>query len=339
MINPTYILAIESSCDDTSVAIVTTDYKIVAQSTSAQPDHNMFGGVLPELASRLHMKNLLYLIDGVLSSSRLVAADLQAIAVSINPGLIGSLLVGLSFAKSYAWSLGIPLITVNHMLGHVFANYLAHHTLKPPFLALIVSGGHTELVHFTTETVFTQIGKTLDDAAGETFDKSAKLLKLGYPGGPIIDMLAKQGNPHLVEFPRALPQKDNYNFSYSGVKTSIMQFISKQSSQWLTEHQNDVAASLQLAIVEPLVNKTCRYAKQHRIKQILISGGVAANSLLRSLMTEKAAQSGISVFFPPLSLCMDNAAMIGAAAIPKFKAGIWSELSVNAFSEKGARNL
>lgn len=334
-----YILAIESSCDDTSVAIVSTDYQIICQSTSSQPDHNLFGGVLPELASRLHMKNILFLIEGVLKNSGISPAQLSAIAVSINPGLIGSLLVGLSFAKSYAWGLGLPLITVNHMLGHVFANYLAHPQLKPPFLALIVSGGHTELVYFHTETEFTHIGKTLDDAAGETFDKAAKLMHLGYPGGPVIDKLAKNGNPDCVDFPRALPRKDNFNFSFSGLKTAIMQFYHKQTPQWLESHQADLCASVQMAIVEPLVKKSLRCARQNGIKQILISGGVAANSLLRKMMNEAAEPYGIKVYYPPLALCMDNAAMIAAAAIPKLQAGMYSGLNINAFSEKGTRYL
>jgi len=185
------ILAIESSCDDTSVAIINTKYQILAMHTSSQKEHLQFGGVLPELASRLHMKNIMYLVEHVLTDARLTKEDISAIAVSINPGLIGSLIVGLSFAKSLAWSLQIPCITVNHMLAHVFANYIEHEGIETPFLALIVSGGHTELVYFRDENNFVVVGKTLDDAAGETFDKAAKLMHLGYPGGPVIDKLAQ----------------------------------------------------------------------------------------------------------------------------------------------------
>jgi len=334
-----YILAIESSCDDTSVAIATPDYHILFQITSSQIEHEKYGGVLPELASRLHMQNILYLIENVIKHAGIKQTDLAAIAVSINPGLIGSLLVGLSFAKSYAWSLGIPLITVNHMLGHVFSNHLEHPNLQAPYLALVVSGGHTELIYFTTDTEFTHIGKTLDDAAGETFDKTAKLLKLGYPGGPAIDKLAQQGNPDFVRFPRALKQKDNYNFSYSGLKTAILQFINTQSEEWIEQNKADLAASVQMAIVEPLVNKTIRFAKRNGIKRILIGGGVAANSLLRSLMQEKATAFGATVYFPSISLCMDNASMIAAAAIPKYNNKQFSALTVNAFSDKGTRFL
>jgi N6-L-threonylcarbamoyladenine synthase len=332
-----YILAIESSCDDTSVAILTPDYQIISQMTSSQPEHNDFGGILPELASRLHMKNILILTENVLKKSNLTPGDLTAVAVSINPGLIGSLIVGLSFAKSYAWSLGIPLITVNHMLGHVFANHLEHPDIQTPYLALVVSGGHTELVLFETDIEFRLVGKTLDDAAGETFDKSAKLMKLGFPGGPVIDKLAKEGNPDFVIFPRALKQKDNFNFSYSGLKTSILQYLVQQTPEFIEAHKPDLAASIQIAIVEPLVTKTIRYARLNNIKTILIGGGVAANSLLRSLMTKKANALGIKVHYPPISLCMDNAAMIAAAAIPKFKHQQFAPLSVNAFSEKGTR--
>lgn len=334
-----YILAIESSCDDTSVAIATPDYKIIKLVTSSQAEHITFGGVLPELASRLHMKNILYLIEHVLQLSHLKLTDISAIAVSINPGLIGSLLVGLSFAKSLAWGLQIPLITVNHMLGHVFANNIEHGYIHPPYLALIVSGGHTELVYFSTDTHFSYVGKTLDDAAGESFDKLAKLMGLDFPGGPLIDKLAQKGNPDFVEFPLALKRKDNYDFSYSGLKTAVIQFFAKQSPEFIEKHKADLAASIQTAIITPLVSKTIRYARQQKIKTILVGGGVAANSLLRKMMTQQTESIGAKVYFPSLPLCMDNAAMIAAAAIPKFKNKIFAELDVNAFSDKGTRLL
>lgn len=334
-----YILAIESSCDDTSVAVVTYDYKVLALQTSSQVEHARFGGVLPELASRLHIKNLMVLVESVLDSSKINSQELGAIAVSINPGLIGSLLVGLSFAKSFAWSLGIPLITVNHMLGHVFANYLEHPELKPPYLALVVSGGHTELIHFNSETEFQLIGKTLDDAAGETFDKVAKLMRLGYPGGPIIDKLATRGDPDLIEFPIALKQRDNFNFSYSGLKTAVLQFYAAQTPDWIEKHKADLVASVQKAIITPLIQKTIRYAKINKIKTILLAGGVAANSRLRQIMLEEADKIGAKLYFPSLNLCMDNAAMIAAAAIPKMLKGDFSPLEVNAFSDKGVRYL
>ena len=334
-----YILAFESSCDDTSVAILDTDYNILVNLISSQPEHLEFGGILPELASRLHIKNIVTLTKSALLSSKLNLQDISAIAVSINPGLVGSLIVGLAFAKSISWSLSLPLITVNHLLSHIFANFIDHKEITPPFLALVVSGGHTELAHFDTLTTFKVIGKTLDDAAGESFDKAAKLLGLGFPGGPVIDELAKNGNPNFIHFPRALPQKNNFNFSYSGLKTAIRTWLIKQNPDALTQNMPDIAASVQQAIIEPLVNKTVLCAKQHKIPYILLAGGVAANSALRRQLTESAAKYGIKVYYPSLALCMDNAAMVAAAAIPKFMAGNFAPLSVNVSSLKGIRRV
>lgn len=265
--------------------------------------------------------------------------QVDSIAVSINPGLIGSLLVGLSFAKSLAWSLGKPLITVNHMLAHIFANFIPVPGIEAPFLALVVSGGHTELVHFETTTSFTVVGKSLDDAAGECFDKTAKLLGLGFPGGPVIDNLAKDGDPKAIHFPRALARKDDFNFSYSGLKTAVRTWLTSESDTLQKHNMPDVAASVQQAIIEPLINKSLAYATKHRLNSILLAGGVAANSALRAQLSSQAAKKGITVFYPPLSLCMDNAAMVAAAAVPKLKAGLFSPLSVNAFSQKGTKAI
>lgn len=333
------ILAFESSCDDTSVAVLDTSYRIMANLISSQPQHLEFGGVLPELASRLHMKNILHLCDLALLKAGLSLQDIEAVAVSINPGLIGSLIVGLSFAKSLAWARSIPLITVNHLLSHIFANYIDHPDIEAPFMALVVSGGHTEMIHFKSETEFKVLGKTLDDAAGETFDKAAKLMGLGFPGGPILDKLSINGDPDFYRFPRALPKKDDYNFSYSGVKTAIRSYLQGQTAEYIKSHESDLAASIQAAIVEPLVQKTIRKAKELKLKRILLAGGVAANSRLRSEMEDKAGKIGITVYYPSLQLCMDNAAMVGAAAIPKYKAGLISPLDVNAFSQKGTKLL
>lgn len=333
------LLAFESSCDDTSVAILDTDYRVIINLTSAQPEHLKFGGVLPELASRLHLKNILLLTHNALQQAKLDLNDLDAVAVSINPGLIGSLLVGLSFAKSLAWSLGLPLITVNHMLAHIFANFIEHRGLKPPFLALVVSGGHTELVHFKTFTEFEIIGKTVDDAAGESFDKAAKLLGLGFPGGPIIDKLAEGGDPDLVKFPRGLARKDNYNFSYSGLKTSIRTWLSGQDNQFVQNNLSSIAASVQQAIIDPLIRKSLLYANKNCIQTILIAGGVAANRALRTQLSRQAEKQGIRVYYPSLAYCMDNAAMVAAAAVPKFNSGLFAPLTVNAFSQKGTKLL
>lgn len=337
MTKPSFILAFESSCDDTSVAIVDTSYHIISNLISSQPEHEAFGGVLPELASRLHIKNILHLTDAVFRQSGLKPDDIDAVAVSINPGLIGSLIVGLSFAKSLAWSMGKPLITVNHILSHIFANFIHDPSIKPPFLALVVSGGHTELVMFETMLRFEIVGKTIDDAAGETFDKSAKILGLGFPGGPLIDKLAKDGNPDFIRFPRGLDKKGNYNFSYSGTKTAIMNHVRGLSNEELNQQLPHLAASIQEAIIAPLIKKSLAWARQHQIKDILLAGGVAANSALRIQIAQKAAPYGIKIHYPGLELCMDNASMVAAAAIPKFLAGQFAELNVNAFSQKGTR--
>ncbi len=333
------ILAFESSCDDTSVAIVSDAYEVICNLVSTQTDHADFGGVLPELASRLHLQNILQLTEAALRESGLRREDISALAVSINPGLIGSLIVGLSFAKSLAWSWQKPLITVNHMLSHIFANFIEHPQLRPPWLALVVSGGHTELVHFTDHTSFTVVGKTLDDAAGETFDKTAKLLGLGYPGGPALDKAAQSGDPAFHQFPRALKRKDDLNFSYSGLKTAVLEYLARNEREFMTAHLNDLAASIQQAIIDPLIGKTLRYARQQGLKTILLAGGVAANSALRKQLSATAAALGIEVHLPSPRLCVDNAAMVGAAAIPKLRAGQFAALDVNAFSAKGTKSL
>ncbi|MBM4404010.1 MAG: tRNA (adenosine(37)-N6)-threonylcarbamoyltransferase complex transferase subunit TsaD [Candidatus Cloacimonetes bacterium] len=333
------ILAFESSCDDTSVAILDTQYHILSNIISSQVSHNDFGGILPELASRLHLKNILYLTETAIQTTAVDPARIAAIAVSINPGLIGSLIVGLSFAKGLAWSMNIPLITVNHLLAHIFANYIGNPDLKPPYAALVVSGGHTELVCFNRGTEFQVIGKTLDDAAGETFDKAAKLLGLPFPGGPVIDQLAQSGNSSFLALPRALNRKDDHNFSFSGLKTAIKTHLANQDENYIRSHINDLAASIQTAIIEPLVNKTVRWCKNHHIPTILLAGGVAANSLLRQWMPAAAGKHGIRVYCPPVKLCLDNAAMVAAAAVTKYRNGKFSTLDVNAFSTKGTKEI
>ena len=334
-----YILAFETSCDDTSVAIIDTEYNVYSNIISSQPDHEAFGGVFPELASRLHLRNINHCLDAALNKAGINLSQISAIAVSINPGLIGSLIVGVSFAKALAWSLDIPLIAVNHMLGHVMANKIEHPDLNPPFLALVVSGGHTEIVIFDSLTDFYIIGQTLDDASGEAFDKIAKLLNLGFPGGPIIDKIAKTGNPHFHKFPRALNKKNNFNFSFSGLKTSVFNWLEKQSPDYINQNLNDIVASVQQAIVDILVIKTLNAALKHKMNNVIVAGGVSANSCLRNEMTKSCEKHNIDVFFPKMQFCMDNAAMIGAAAIQKFHNKEFACLDLNAFSTKGIRYL
>ncbi len=333
------ILAIETSCDDTSVAVVDSEYRVLANLTSTQDIHQHYGGVVPELASRMHIKYLMTLTNDCLHKAGVTLNEIDAVAVAVNPGLIGSLLVGTSFAKSLAYSLHKPLIAVNHMLGHVYANKIAHPYLLPPFLALVVSGGHTELVYFSTLKDFKIIGRTHDDAAGEAFDKTAKLLGLGYPGGPIIDKLAKEGDPQFAEFPRALKQRDNFDFSFSGLKTAILNYLNEKSSDFIKEHKADIAASVQQAIIDPLVTKTIRFAQQNNIGYIVLAGGVSANSLLRKLMHQETDKITAKLFYPPLPYCMDNAAMIGAAAIEKYRDKEFASLDLNPFPKKGLRDV
>jgi N6-L-threonylcarbamoyladenine synthase len=334
-----YVLAFETSCDDTSVAVIDTDYKVYANIISSQLEHGKYGGVVPEIASRLHMRAIMKLTDIAMKEANVEFSDISAIAVSVNPGLIGALLVGLSFAKGLAFSLNLPLITVNHMLGHIAANKIENPELKPPYLALVVSGGHTEIVHFKTAEEFEIIGRTRDDAAGEAFDKSAKLLNLGYPGGPIVDRYAAEGDPNFVKFPMGLNRKGEYDFSFSGLKTSVMNYVKAQDEDFLKENEKNICASLQKAIVDILSKKLINYAKEKKIKKLIIAGGVSANKGLRSKITAEAKKIGAEVFVPPLKYCMDNAAMIGAAAVDKFKKGEFSDLDVNAFSTKGVRYI
>ncbi len=337
--NPPLILAIETSCDDTSVALVDTNYRVLANLTSSQPEHARYGGVVPELASRLHLRNLMPLVRAALAKAQVGYSDIDAVAVSVNPGLIGSLLVGVSFAKSFAWARGLPLVAVNHMAGHVAAIRLEHTPPQAPWLALVVSGGHTELVLFTGDDEFTVVGQTRDDAAGEAFDKTAKLLGLGYPGGPVIDRAARGGNPRAYPFPWGLNRRDDYDFSYSGLKTAVLLFVEEKGETWVQEHLADVVASVQEAIVGPLVRKTVGYARKHGIRRIVMAGGVSANSVLRERMTAAAGRIGAEVMYPSLQYCTDNAAMIAAAAVEKFKRGEFAGLDLNAFSRKGFRFL
>jgi len=333
------ILAFETSCDDTSVAVINSDYSVLVNLISSQTTHEDFGGVVPELASRLHLRNIMKLTKAALEKAELTFDEIDGIAVSINPGLIGALLVGVSFAKSLAYGLGKPLVAVNHMLGHIYANKIENPELEPPYLALIVSGGHTELVEFQSLIDFNVVGKTRDDAAGEAFDKVAKLLKLGYPGGPLIDKISKLGNPHFHKFPRALNKKDNYDFSFSGFKTSVRNYLASKNEDFIEKHLGDITASVQNAIVDSLVSKTISYATKIKAEKIIVAGGVSANSLLREEITKKADTLGVKVYFPALEYCMDNAAMIGAAAVDKFKNREFADLSLNAFSTKGIRNI
>lgn len=332
-----YILAFESSCDDTAAAVIDDKYNLCSNVVGTQVIHDRYGGVVPEIASREHVKTIMSVAAEALRQAKIETGDIDAVAVSNNPGLIGSLIVGLSFAKGLAWSLGVPLITVNHMQAHIEAVRLTEPELSYPYLALVVSGGHTELVWFQSAEQVHIAGRTLDDAAGEAFDKVAKLLGLGYPGGPRIEKAARDGNPDFVRFPRGLRQKGNYNFSFSGLKTAVSDWIRNQGMDLSSSLQltADVAAAFQASVIDSLASKTFSFARSSQIPTVILAGGVAANRTLRDRFIDEGRKWGIRVIFPEIRFCTDNAAMVAAAAIPLYRKRLFSPLTVNASSRKG----
>ena len=324
------VLGIETSCDETSAAVVRNG-KLLSNIIASQiKDHERFGGVVPEIASRKHIEAITPVISEALAAAGVSAGDLEGIAVTRGPGLIGSLLVGLSAAKGLAYGLGIPFIGVNHIEGHIMAAFLEDRKPAFPFVALVVSGGHTHVYIVENYHTFKLVGQTRDDAAGEAFDKAAKLLDLGYPGGVVIDKIAKNGNPAAYDFPRAM--KDSADFSFSGLKTSLLVMLKKRGRPFDSEEMPDVAASYQEAIMDVLVEKTLRAAREHHISRIVVCGGVAANSRLRKRFAEAAGDAGIDLFIPPMILCTDNAAMIAALGEILLSGGQRDGLQLNAVS-------
>lgn len=315
------ILAIESSCDDTSVAVCNNG-KITANVIANQTIHQNYGGVIPELASRVHQQNIVPAVAQALKDANVTKQDIEAVAFTRGPGLLGSLLVGVSFAKSFALALNIPLISVNHMHAHILAHFIDDPKPAFPFLCLTVSGGHTQIVLVKDYFDMEIVGETLDDAAGEAFDKTAKILSLPYPGGPLIDKHAQLGNPLAFKF--AEPQIPELNFSFSGFKTSILYFIQKQEKEnpnFIAENLNDICASVQHSIIQILMNKVKKAAKQYNIKEIAIAGGVSANSGLRNTLNQMAGELGWNVYIPAFQYCTDNAGMIAIAGYHKFLKG------------------
>ena len=318
-----YILAIESSCDDTSAAVLQDDL-LLSNLIASQKVHEMYGGVVPELASRAHMQNIVPVVDSALKTAGIGKHQLDAIAFTRGPGLLGSLLVGVSFAKALSLSLHIPLVEVNHLEAHVLSHFLRtpqyHHAPSFPYLCLLVSGGHTQILRVDSPSAFTVLGGTIDDAAGECIDKAAKIMGLGYPGGPVIDRLAKEGDPSAFKIAR--PRIAGLDFSFSGLKTSFLYLVRdklKENPDFIQQNLNDLCASVQTAVIDNLMEKLVLAAKQTGIRQVAIGGGVSANSLLRSRMEQGQGKYGWEAFVPPFSFTTDNAAMVGMAGFFKFQ--------------------
>ncbi len=330
-----YILAIESSCDDTACAVMEND-RVLSNVVSGQEVHKKYGGIVPELAGRNHQKNIVSVVHAAVKKARIDLNQLSAIAVTRGPGLSGSLLVGLNFAKSIALTLNIPLIEVNHMQAHILAHFITNNNYQSPdfpFICLTVSGGHTQLVKVNSELDHEILGETLDDAAGEAFDKIAKMMGLEYPGGPLIDKYAMEGNPDAYVFPDT--KIAGPNFSFSGLKTAFLYFLEKEikkTPSFVQQNLHDLCASVQKTIIKQLTYKTEEALKQTNIKHLAVAGGVSANSALRKAIYELGQKLGVQTYIPPFEYCTDNAAMIGITAYFKFKKKEFSPLSIAPFA-------
>lgn len=315
------VLAVESSCDETSVAVVENGREVYSNVIASQIDtHKKFGGVVPEIASRQHVEAINTVLKEGLDQAGVKLSDIDIIAATKGPGLIGALLVGLSAGKALALATGKPFVGVNHIVGHVCANYISFKDLEPPFIGLIISGGHTYLIEVKDYVDFTLHGRTVDDAVGEAFDKVARSLGLAYPGGPVVDALAKKGK-ESIEFPRVMIKEDNYNFSFSGLKTAVLNYLNSTRLRGEEIVVEDVCKSFQEAVVDVLLEKSFRLAKEKNMDKIVLCGGVSANSRIREAFEERGSKENIKIFYPELKLCTDNAAMIASAAYYEYREG------------------
>jgi N6-L-threonylcarbamoyladenine synthase len=331
------VLAIETSCDDTGAAVVLNGRKILSNVVSSQVSiHQKYGGVVPELASRRHIESIVPIVTEALEMGKVTLRDIDGISVTQGPGLVGSLLVGLSFAKSLSFVTRLPFVGVNHIEAHLSAIFLEEKPPKFPFIGLVVSGGHTSLFRVDGFGKYKRLGQTRDDAAGEAFDKVAKLLSLGYPGGPVIDELSKSSNPKAIRFPRPSLGKNSFDFSFSGLKTAVVNYVKSHpepAGGYSEELIRDIVSSFQEAVVDVLVKKTLQAAQNQGLRRVVLSGGVAANRRLRERIKEEASQQKVNVYIPSPSFCTDNAAMVGVVGYEYLKRGIQSPLSLNAFSK------
>lgn len=325
------ILAIESSCDETAAAVVKNGRYVLSNIISSQIDlHKLYGGVVPEIASRKHIEHIDAVITESLRRAKVTFDDIDAIAVTYGPGLVGALLVGIAEAKALAFSLNKPLIGVHHIEGHISANYIEDIDFKPPYVALVVSGGHSHLLYVKDYGDYEIMGRTRDDAAGEAYDKTARALGIGYPGGPKIDSAAKKGNPNAIEFPRVFLEADTYDFSFSGLKSAVLNYINKKNMLNEEIVKEDVAASFQKAVTDVLVGKTIKAANEKGVKNVALAGGVASNSALRAEMKVACESQGLMLNIPAPILCTDNAAMIGSAAYYEYIKGVRDGYELNA---------
>lgn len=325
------ILGIETSCDETSASVVKNGREVLSNVISSQVDlHQKYGGVVPEIASRKHVELIIPVVNQAIEEAGITPDAIDAVGVTYGPGLVGALLVGLSAAKAIAFAWGKPLVGVHHIEGHIAANYIQHKELQPPFVCLVASGGHSHIVHVEDYDRFKILGKTRDDAAGEAFDKVARAVGLGYPGGPLIDKMAKNGNPKAVDFPRVYFEKGCFDFSFSGIKTAVLNYLNSAEQKGEKYSVEDVCASFQAAVVDVLVTNLISAAKHTNSKKVALAGGVAANSMLRKELEEQAGRAGLEIYYPSPILCTDNAAMIACAAYYEFVRGNVSDLNLNA---------